>query len=1273
MILAGTSLATMAAPTTEDISAVAVPRLTRAPVIDGVIGADEWRSAAAISGPVSQGKEIILPRPTTFFLGWDAEHFYLACRTYIRPGYKPRIPHGRSEGLASVFDDGLELVIKPQGKNLNAEDAGAAYKLFINALGHVGDLTRLELGQQLKNWGPKLKAAAQITAPGTAPDGGSWWELEMSGSLADFNQHGPNRAGDPWKIMLGINHFPVWMQARIPCTGSYFESDGAGYTRLQLVENEPAIQFTMDSLTNLTRHAVAALTVRAFNPGMQAATARVEVNVADKIIKEQDLVLPPGGQAELALNEPLPAGVTNGLLRVVAKRGEQLLLNYVGRFDTATDYSWMMGLVPPPKTNEFAFAVEFNPARNLALISGDTYYLPNPAAAKQLDFTIKSAAGQTLASGVITNVAEWYLRDFVTLPNLPPGKHTAEATLTLKDGTILGPMTNTIEKLDEAQAFPAWWGKNFGNVERVLPPFTALRRQGNRVSCWGREYTLSALGLPAALVSQGQPVLAAPARIVVTRAGREEVVPLGPAEITEATDWRVRFTGKARGAGLDFHAQGWIEQDGLVYVELTYTPQGGQPVKVDALRLEFPVANAEAEGLLCIGPGNNFSSHTAKLLPRQPRGRLWSTLETGRTGSGMTVGSFYPTVWIGNDRRGLLWWADNDQGWFPDDEVPAHEAVRADAKAVVLRNNLIGKPVTVDGAHTVRFSYNATPFKPLLAGWRSWAAKEDGTFFTPHRSLRKDSQTGEPVNKGGRQRNWIHPESRYPEEWSDLWARQKTNTVELGFPGADAYARARLPFDPYAARNGREWGHMSFALHGYGEKTLEGHLYKYFGAEWQTDIETWNPSFVDYAMYLFSRAFREGGVHSTYWDLTFPILSQNLIGGLAYRLPDGRLQRGYNGWNQRHFFMRLHALADENGLLPGCNGVHSTHAYVLVAIPWVDAVLDGERNWNLDLSDNDWTDYYRQERMRVMSSPHNWGLGICWMGNLDTKDRAKRSLGKIKQGEYVWMFDSWINPYVSPGPTRMPEPALDWGLNSADAIYVPYWRNELARPDNPNVLVSVWRMPGEGRALFGIYNYDRAKTNDVTIKLNLRGLNLPAGDWLMRDLYQPVGEASQFDPRKGTLRVTGLAPHRIRLVGLGTIPPAARRQAEQALPAWVTNGVPPEVIDYGMVRAETRYFAPGQAASVSCTNNNIQVGMWQLPDRVVLSVFNAGPKAADAELAVDLAGLGLKIKPWQEFLRVRTWLIPEKAAEATLNYYGNTLTLKALPPNQGRLVAIRKY
>jgi hypothetical protein len=1133
MMLCGAVQAAALAP--EEVPSMAVPRMATPPIIDGTIDPVEWREATALSGVATPDVQLH-PRPTTYFLAWDPGHLYLAYRTYIRPGYKPAIRDGRSPGMAFVFDDGAELVVKPAGKNVPVNNQQAAFKFFLNCIGYIGEQTKLDLGQQLKNWSPQFKTNARLTAPGTAPGGGRWCEVEMSSIPADFELTGAHRVGDEWRIMLGFNHIPMWMQARIPCIGGYFEATGGGYCRATLVEKTPAVQLRMEAIPNLATDGTAALQIAGYNPTATEVRLAVDVDIAGKVIKHETLTLSAGGVGTFTLAEKLPAEVKGGKASVQVSQDGRKLLTYATYFTVGT-MKGFLDPVAPGDPSKFALDARYNPVRNWLLVKGDTYYLPDPAAARSMKYRVvaQGADAKTIADGTLTSISEWYFQERLALPPLKPGTYVLEASMTLADGTVLGPMRSAFTKKDEAQAYPEWWGKKFGNVERVLPPFTALVRKGATVTCWGREYTLNALGLPAAIHSQRTPILAAPARLVVVAGGKETLVPLTSAPaFTDTTDWRVRFTGKTSGGGLDFRASGWLEQDGLVYVELTYGPSGKAPVTVDALRIEYPLSEADADCLTCIGPGANFSSKTTMVLPPKKAGdgatapsRLWSTLDTGKSGCGMTVGTFYPTVWIGNERRGLVWWADNDQGWFPEDTVAAHDAVRQ-GNAVVLRNHIIGKPVALTAPRTLAFSYLATPARPFTQNWRMVGATEDGTFVQPFRGIRADSKTGQPVNPGAQQQNWIHPESRYPEEWSAIWAEQKAK--------ADAHARHYQWSDPYSARNGVNFTHMSFALHGYGRKSILNELYDYFGPEWEGNLDTWNESYIDYAMYLFDQGLREGGVRSTYWDITFPQEFTNLLSGLSYRLPDGRIQRGYNGWNLRRFFMRLQALMVDYGLFPNAVGSHSTNAYVPVAMPWLDAVLDGERNWNLDITDLDWVDYYPIERMRAMSCPHSWGTPICWMANMDTTSAAKRDAGKRVQAMWVWMHDSWRNPYI-PQAAVMPTPILDWGIASDQTVYHPYWRNPYVTCADKDVLISLWQLPD--RVMLGVFNYDRKKAKDVTLKVDLNGLGLvPQKPWQefvgVRDLWKLEEKAGPagFDFYGQAVTIKGMQPHTVRFVGL---------------------------------------------------------------------------------------------------------------------------------------------
>ena len=968
-LLAGTGWAQQRGATIppEKLPALLAPRLSAAPTIDGVIDAAEWREATAICGPGDWQYDLLIPRPTTFYFGWQPEALYFACRTWLRPGYKPLVSNGRSPGNAYIGDDALELHWQPLGANVAPGNTGSSYKWFLNTLGFTGDHTRFGLGQAFKSWAPQFEIKTRITEAGSAPDGGSWWELELRALPEDFEMVGPFRAGDEWRVMLAINHFPMWMQARIPCNGGFQEA--SGYNPLALVEKTPAVQMTMDSLQNLSSDGTAAMKLSAFNPTDAAVKLGIEIDVASVIQKRETLRLAPGKSGEFVLDQKLPEEVKTGEIVVRVLDEQRGIFQYYSRFEVGKFNQTMLAPVTPRDPNTFDWRTSWNPLKSLLRVGGDTYYLPDPTQAKALLYRVTAkGSDKPIAEGRITRLFDYYLEDIVELPTLKPGTYQVEASMEIADGRKLGPYSRNFEKKDEAKEFARWWGKKCGDIERVLAPYTALRSvqvsgfrfQENKgvgpdtrnltpdtfdgFSLLGREYAFNALGLPVAMRSQGETVLAAPARIVVTAGGKETVIPVGKPTITEQKAWRVSFQGKAEGAGLDFRATGWLEQDGLVYVELTYGPDGKSPVQIDAMRIEYPLAEPDADALLCIGPGANYSSKTTMLLPDGEEGpstelrasRLWSTLDTGLSGAKMTVGSFYPTVWIGSERRGFMWWADNDRGWVQDDAVPAHEVVRVACRVsrdeedsdtrhptpdtcVLLRNNIIAKPATISGPHTIAFSYNATPFKPMPQGFRNAISTADDTFFEPFRGVRKDSKTGKPVlSTPGQHVNWIHPESRYPEEWPALWAEQKI--------AADAYAQRVQLTSPYGARSGINFTHMSFQIMQYGRKSLEDHLYDYFGPEWDPGADTWNESYIDYAMTLFEPAFKDGGVRSTYWDLAFPMQFANPLSGLAYQLPDGRTQPGYNGWNLRRFFMRLHALQLDAGLVPGGIGFHSTNA-----------------------------------------------------------------------------------------------------------------------------------------------------------------------------------------------------------------------------------------------------------------------------------------------------------------------------------------------------------
>ncbi|MCY3022527.1 MAG: DUF6067 family protein [Planctomycetota bacterium] len=1236
-----------------------VPRMSKPPALDGRVDPDEWRESVAVSGLAQQnpGGNYLIMRPTTYFLAWDEDHLYLACRTWIMPGYKPHVG-GRAPGAVTAFDDGMEFSFKPMGKNVAPGRADSSYKFFISCLGNDGDLARVSVGQLFRNWQPRFKTAARLTEPGSAPRGGRWWECEVVMETRDFELTGANRPGDRWNMLLAFNHIPGWMQAAIPINSGYF--DASGFPEFILAADVPAVKVTMDELPG-PMDGVAAAQFKVFNPTPQPAQvsilahysevsekagAKGTVELTEFLRKEQPLTVEPGKTAEFKISEKLPRDLgknTGGVFYRVTQGGLELF-RYFAYFRLGYEDRWVK-YTPP--TEAFPLSGSFNPARNNFLLQADTYYLDRPDTAAEARFRVcRDGDAVPVAEGRIDRVEHFYFSELLQLAQLQEGTYQVEATIRTKDGKELGPVRTSFNKFDEAKVFGAWWQNKLGDTERIIPPFEPLKKQDETVSVWGRSYTLDALGLPREVLSQGQAVSAAPARIVATVGGKECVIKLEDGvSFSEKKEWRHSFKGKAKAkeAGLVFTSTGTIEQDGLVLLNLTYAPAGKEPVTIDALRIEFPVRAEEAECLLCGGAGGNFASLSHMILPKDKQGRLWSTLDTGKGGSMMTLGSFYPDVWLGNERRGLLWWADSDLGWVPDDDVPAHEVLR-EGNVVVLRNNIIGKPFTLAEARTITFGYMASPFRPLVKGWRMAIHSEDGTFDGPHKK-HKDPKTGEQVDGW----NWLNPPSRDPQEWPELWAEQKKE--------ADAKVKREQPFNPAQARN-RNYVHTSVPLVGWGPLTTDPLAPQYFGPEWAEN--TLSPTQRDFLIWLCDRAFGEGGLRTIYWDIFYIHCSRNEQNGTGYRLPDGRVQTTYQGFNLRRYMMRLYALMYDHGLTPGSNVSHGTNSFPLVAFPWMDAVLDGEWAEITDATPRDWVDFYPAERMRPMAVAENFGTIISWMCLFHVKDKEREK--RLFRGfmDYQRLHDTWTGQ----DGRFPPQAVLDFGLNDERLQYVPYWRNTAFVTDDKDLLVSQWRLPD--RVLLLVFNNNRQQTKDVKLKVDMKQALGEARE--LKATARELGECGDptvtFDEDSHVLAVPGLEPHTARYVGLRANT-TARGMARI---------LPQEVLDWGVYSPSMVWEAPSQRGDVVCDDAEVSLAVWRAPDRVVLFVTNEkGTKAKDVTLSIDLEKLGLVPKlPWQQFVRVRTFA-PEKTPQATLDFYARKLTVPKIEPKTVRLVGVRLY
>ncbi|MBM4033302.1 MAG: hypothetical protein FJ291_16175 [Planctomycetes bacterium] len=1083
-----------------------IPRMSKPPRIDGTIDPAEWKESAKVMGMVSTGGLEYKDRPASFWLAWDPQHLYLAYRvdTLTQPVPHLRRAHREQYAQGVVFDDALEVGLFLHDLNQLPNQVSSYFQCILNSLG-CGEYTKSypAIGQNMKNWTPTFDIANRTY---TDAAGKHWWEMEITMDLQDLQMPRPFKAGDPVDIGLFADvKNPNWQWLDYPSASGHLEH--YGFPRAILTEREPYIQveeigglhdekLSLKSVVcNPAEKPVKVNAALLLQHGPQTASAHGALKDPVAILDEQRaLDIPAKGTARFDVAKDFPglppAAKGKGLLRFTVTRADapqaapiySFACNWWGK-----DKSY---LAPAEYKPYLDTRIAHNPANGLLQLSADTLDAPLPTGAKVAGATYKvSRGGQELKAGKLQYfVNQWY-DDLVELGALPPGKYDAALALVDAAGKGLVTAKGGFEKKDEAKEFSKWWNNKIGDAEKLLKPFEALKVQKGKqaltaVACTRRVYEFGSLGLPVQIEANGGLVLAAPARIVLKVGGREYAVPTdGKVKVTRKEDWRVDFEcAPVTVAGITFSATGWMEQDGLVELALTYAPEkGGVAVEIEELRIEWPIAQTTPDiYMACMGQGGNYSARTIGAVPKG-NGQVWNTRDDmGITGSGRRVGNFVGNLWVGTEQRGLLWCADSDRGWEPDARVAAL-AVRRDGQSVAMVNNLIGSAegkaaCKLTEPRTVRFGYNASPFRHPAPGWRLNQLSAGGSF------------------SGGKYKvNWdtkqdffsvLSPPFSDTKRWPEYYAHCKETVHKLMYEGvaSDPGAASFWPAPGSSAYYGnlRCWLYKAnqIALRGYAWKSIEDpNPYGAFYGDWvdATGHEFLSKTYRDYMIWLMDKQVKEGGCQHFYFDISFgEVLHRDLAAGFGYRLPDGSIQPESSDTNLREWYKRVWAMMQENDLYPGGVSGHATHGFSLKMFPFTDAILDSEYPMQ------DSIDVYPSDAMIALSCPHAFGTNIQHHGNFMNPTWPMMH-------DAAGAFGSWYGPDFQ-----------RWGGSRTDVEFIPYWRNQaVVKEITPGLIASLWKRPGKaGSAAIALMNYGPNPDGSEPVRagkltLDLKALGIP--------------------------------------------------------------------------------------------------------------------------------------------------------------------------------------
>ncbi|MCC6445605.1 MAG: hypothetical protein IT210_19385, partial [Armatimonadetes bacterium] len=199
------------------------------------------------------------------------------------------------------------------------------------------------------------------------------------------------------------------------------------------------------------------------------------------------------------------------------------------------------------------------------------------------------------------------------------------------------------------------------SLDAVPPPWTPIVLGNQSVSCWNRVYDFGDSLLPARIQSGGADLLAGPIRLAVKTDPQPEHAWSGVDQewrnlrytVTQAGPDIVRMTTAAESALLKAECRYRFEFDGMLLCDLILVPKAGSAL---ARRIDLILP---------------FASEQARLYhhnPIKPIAQYDLLRDPFNSGAIPVEGLFLPfthALWIGNERRGLQWFAESDRGLSP--------------------------------------------------------------------------------------------------------------------------------------------------------------------------------------------------------------------------------------------------------------------------------------------------------------------------------------------------------------------------------------------------------------------------------------------------------------------------------------------------------------------------------------------------------------------------------------------------------------------------------
>jgi len=1058
-----------------------IPLMKNTPTIDGYIDENEWKGAVRFDGFGNNfvGSYCLLePRKAIGFIGATENKIYVSVLSEMPTNFD-LIAQQKQNNEKIIYDDAIEIWIDPDPEKEN----GYIYKMICNSIGAIyySIYSKSKDDQQILKWDGKYKVKNGFQ--------NKLWHCEIEIPVDNIDKNRKTPIGK-WKINI-VRDF------KQPCSFASITGEFSGFISNK---NENIFEFSKDKgIIVKEKHLKDPFfgdidyVCNLYNPLNKEI--KVEVNITLKrradvvgFTKKEEFILKPGEEKEarLQMNDSkeyrflLETSVKSmDDNEILFSRGPIHWKNWSVLNWKDKEEKWISYNEKIPGAD---FMFSYYPYLNkMKLFVSILNVLERGGKVERVNFRIKNIETGKIEEEFNIGSDEFENGLCEKTINLPPFSGRYKIIMKLMGENV--PKGEVVRRF-ERKVFE-WEHNDLGKSRKVYPPFTPIKKEGDKIYTVLKEYRINNLGLLSSVITEDQQrinkkeVLAGDMGYRGKAGNKEIKSRKGEFRYKEVSEDRVIMESKFKIGDIEVNSVSYLEYDGMLKVDLTLNPCEEQ---IDELILEIPIRNDIAKLMHAMADGIRSPILTGQIPSGQ--GLVWDATKIMPSAF---PSNFCTYIYLGDEHRGISWFSENDRGWSWDNKKPNLQIVR-EKDVLKLEINLINKPTRITKAQTITFGIMAAPVKPRVEGWRyRWISEKFDLIATDSAwfgypsccsvyPLGRDIYLWEILGKAHRGEKITEGEIetlkekliKYTEPYGKEMVERYTGSM-MGKIGMQRnirntvfyFNRASFPAAEEFQTFMDEWAFTEYNSvyrpYGIWDIGIDG--------VWELDIVP-TDSYIDHALWWYKKAIEVAGAKVIYWDNYFFIPSYNTMMTSAYKKEDGSIMPSTGLWGLRELVKRTFVMMNEMGVEP-MTMVHMTSTQILPLYSFATIQFDLEWRYG----EGDMQNRFSREYLRLVSSGDISGTWPILIGDM----------GKVAEGERNRIQKSYIGVSLVHDLMDRPmsnlfnkyrKPFIDMAKDNKDLVVYRYW-DERQQPvytknkDLPGIVYSV----GGKEALYGVVSY----------------------------------------------------------------------------------------------------------------------------------------------------------------------------------------------------------